>query len=575
MQTEEEQKKIIQQKIEHNKKQWNSKDGNGKYANKQFWKKSLIEENRHNYNSLNYPFPDTKNPIDGGSKVEWAYWNTLLYPTEMHDKLTNKDYFIKKGIQEKYFPKRYIVGKYNADIVDVLNLYQKNHINSLIIKPVLGAESKGISKIDKINPFETPKEGSQWFRERKTIENFKEANQQIKSDINKTSNYMNETMKGFGIRTPFKGYMSGGLIYEENLNPNKNGLLDDYKFWCVNGEPIFCEVISGRADGEINVAFIDKNKQRLPLNHTQQRNMTAKQLKEVLNKCSNEAYTEMLDIAKKASKGLPLIRIDCCLNDKGEPKFIEAQDLYNYHMHRITMDDITREAEHNKCTGIYTPPFFKPNPTNVEIMAKKFKLAPNAFTEEKCKIYNNATGKIEQISSFEKMIGNLIDLTKIDEKDIGDYPCGDPEEAKKKEEEAKQYLRKMKALNNMVNAIKKGQKVKQAFNELKTQHGKCLENKNSNKSKAPLKALLKDKNKQQKEEKEKLKQIRKNIKHYISVDSKRVLQVPNPYVGGNRIKFKDTEYKNYSFLPNYECNFIGGKKPGVYNLNNKQPVKSK
>ena len=171
----------------------------------------------------------------------------------------------------------------------------------------------------------------------------------------------------------------------------------------------------------------------------------------------------------------------------------------------------------------------------------------------------------------------------------------------------------------MVNAIKKGRKVKQAFNELKTQHGKCSEKNNSNKptiqlkplfedkkkkkkeeekqlneirkyasknnlnkfklnlnkQTAPLKPLLKDKNKQQKKEKEKLKQIRKNIKPYIPVDSKRFLDTRSPYVGGNRIQFKDTKYKDYSLTPDNKHNLIGGKKPGFYNLNNKQPVKSK
>ena len=68
---------------------------------------------------------------------------------------------------------------------------------------------------------------------------------------------------------------------------------------------------------------------------------------------------------------------------------------------------------------------------------------------------------------------------------------------------------------------------------------------------------------------------RKNIKHYIPVDSKRVLQVPNPYVGGNRIPFQDTDYKKYSLLPNDKHNLIGGKKHGFYNLYNKQQVKVK
>ena len=56
------------------------------------------------------------------------------------------------------------------------------------------------------------------------------------------------------------------IIADELLDDHSGKELNDYKFWCVNGEPIFCEVISGRANGEINVAFIDKNKEQRFLN---------------------------------------------------------------------------------------------------------------------------------------------------------------------------------------------------------------------------------------------------------------------------------------------------------------------
>ena len=613
MQTEQEQQKFVDEYIEEHNVGYNKKSWNNERAH-------AIEDN---YNSHKFPYPDLINPIDGGSKVECAYWYTKLYPLRMHDKLTNKDYFIKKGVQEKYFPKRYYLTK-NADFVDrIKELYDKNGIKSLVIKPSMMAQSEGIMKINQINPY-------QKFKNKKLDqESFQKANGNIMDLIEKQKKDAQwfigkEHLNG----CPFKGVFSGSIIYEENLNPNKDGFLDDYKFWCVNGEPIFCEVISGRKNHTINVAFIDENKQRLPLNHKRQRNMTEQELKDVLKECSDKSYKEMMEVAKKASKGLPLIRIDFCLNEKGEPKFIEAQDLYNYHINSITMDDVRCAYWYILSDGnLYPVNEEKRNYENIRTMAKKFKLDPKAFTEENCKIYNNETKKEEQISSFEKMIGNLIDLTQIDEKDIGNLPYENPEEAKKKEEEAKIWLKKMKALNNGLNVIKKTM-AKHAFNEHKTafklllkekneqqkeeeklkQMTKNVSKKNPNKSKAPLKPVLEGKNKrqkeeqerlkqirkagynehktafqlwlekknkQQKEEKEKLKQIRKNIRPYIPVDSKRFLQVQNPHVGGNRIKFKGTQHQNYLFLPSLKYNVIGGKKPGVYNLNNKQPVKSK
>ena len=450
MQTPEEQRRIVEAYIQkHNHHNYNRKE----------WREKRENENRENYNKLGYPLQDLKNPIDGGSKVEWTFRNTT-YPLQMHDKLTNKDYFIKKGVPEKYFPKRY----YLSDIFDfedvIQNLHEKNNINSLVIKPSMMAESKGIMKINKIVPY--PKSNDKRYNQYL----FGEANPDIMQLIANKRDKVNYHTGCNSNRTPFKGTYSSSIIYEENLNPNTQGFPNDYKFWCVNGEPIFCEVISGRADGEINVAFIDENKQRLPLNHTRQRNMKEQELKDVLKECSDESYKEMMDVAKIASKGLPLIRIDFCLNYKGQPKFIEAQDLYNYHMHRITMDDITREGEYNKCSGGYTPPTFQSNPTNVKIMAEKFHLDPKAFTEKNCKIYNNETEKEEQISSFEKMIGNLIDLTQIDEKDIGNLPYENPEEAKKKEEEAKKYLKKMKELKKAINTITLHAKKHNNFNRV-------------------------------------------------------------------------------------------------------------
>ena len=447
MQTEKEQQDLIKDYNLSHEQQWNETSDykDDKFnSKKDSWFRGELDTRKKSAES-GYPYQDLKNPIDGGSKVEWAYYNTTLYPLRMHDKLTNKDYFTKKGVPEEYFPKKYYASKKRNYMEKIHELYDNNGIDSMIIKPSMRAESKGIIKIDNINPYTKPKNSGL------NLCAFREQNKHLVEmikDIN--SDRMSWNIKLGDIRTPFKGTHDDYVIYEENLNPGHKGFLDDYKFWCVNGEPIFCEVISGRENKRINVAFIDENKQRLPLNHTKQKNMSNNELENVLSKCNDEAFKKMMEVAKIASKGLPLIRIDFCLDSKGNPRFIEAQDLYNYNTHQITMDDVNFVVR-NGCIVKE----IKKNSNNIAIMARKFHLDPRSFEEDKCKIYNNETGTYEQISPFEKMIGNLVDLTKIDEKDIGDYPCGSQKEAEQKELEAKQYLRKIKSINNGLNKIKK------------------------------------------------------------------------------------------------------------------------
>ena len=461
MMSEQDQRKFIDEYNLKMNKKWNKKALKKDEENKDyevFKYKERYEKNHSSHlqeNKQYYVHPDTKNPIDGGSKVEWAYLNTTLYPITMHDKLTSKDFFYKKGVEKKYFSKTYMIDR-SISVNNVRKLHKDNAINSLVIKPTMFVESKGVVKIDNIND-------KKYDSKIKCSESlmWEKSNPEIVNSIRKANEallYAGTT----GVRDPFKGTYEQYAIYEENLNPDKKGFLDDYKFWCVNGQPIFCAVVSGRKDGKINVAFIDEKKERLPLNDTEQMNMSNDDLKNVLEQCDENVYKEMLDVAKIASKGLPLVRIDFCLNKEKQPKFIEAQDLYNYHIHRITMDDAERSGNVNKLTR---------NQNNINSMAKKFHLDPTAFSEDKCEIYNHDTKKTETITAFEKLIGNLIDLTKIDGENIGDYPCGDEKKATQKEKEAKEYLKYIKSINKGAGKVSKFF-INQCFKKLKNIHPK-------------------------------------------------------------------------------------------------------
>lgn len=94
------------------------------------------------------------------------------------------------------------------------------------------------------------------------------------------------------------------IIIEELLTDGKNMDIPDYKFWCFNGKPIYCQVIGNRSEKE-TIDFFD-----MEWNHQPFRG---------LNKACNNAtgviprpekFDEMKDIAQKLSMDFPFVRVD-------------------------------------------------------------------------------------------------------------------------------------------------------------------------------------------------------------------------------------------------------------------------
>ena len=80
--------------------------------------------------------------------------------------------------------------------------------------------------------------------------------------------------------------------------------LPDYKFFCFNGEPYYCQLIQNRSTAE-TIDFYDMNWQHMPfygLNplHEPAAKPAAKPA----------AYEEMKEIVRKLSKGFPFVRVD-------------------------------------------------------------------------------------------------------------------------------------------------------------------------------------------------------------------------------------------------------------------------
>ena len=101
------------------------------------------------------------------------------------------------------------------------------------------------------------------------------------------------------------------IIVEEYIDPGpQTNDLPDYKFFCFNGEPKFCQVISGRRT-KMCIDFFDINWKHQPFHEP--RNFS---FAEVEPKRPNH-FEEMMKLAAVLSKGMPFSRIDFYdVNDK-------------------------------------------------------------------------------------------------------------------------------------------------------------------------------------------------------------------------------------------------------------------
>ena len=100
---------------------------------------------------------------------------------------------------------------------------------------------------------------------------------------------------------PYRNIRPRILAEEFMTDLSGTGLLD-YKFFCFDGEPEFMYIATGRADGNTHFDFYDRDFNWLP----------------VRQHCPNaavhpekpEGYEEMLELARKLSRGLKHVRVD-------------------------------------------------------------------------------------------------------------------------------------------------------------------------------------------------------------------------------------------------------------------------
>ena len=92
------------------------------------------------------------------------------------------------------------------------------------------------------------------------------------------------------------------LVIEELLETEEGGSVDDYKFYCCNGEPRFALVVSDRKARTQTRTFVDMNWECIPV--------MRKGKKTAASPKKPKKLREMVKLCRILSKDFPLVRID-------------------------------------------------------------------------------------------------------------------------------------------------------------------------------------------------------------------------------------------------------------------------
>lgn len=138
-------------------------------------------------------------------------------------------------------------------------------------------------------------------------------------DIPKTNKQLDDWLKldyGFITGQPHYSHIKPLILAEAFLDNGDNKILTDYKFWCINGVPRFCQIMSDRVENShaFRTMFFDMEWQP----HPEYVMGSQSDLKELKPEC----FEEMRSAAEILSKGIPYVRVDF-YNIKGKVIFGE------------------------------------------------------------------------------------------------------------------------------------------------------------------------------------------------------------------------------------------------------------
>lgn len=213
-----------------------------------------------------------KNPQTFSEKIQWLkLYNRKQEYTQLVDKAEVKQY-VKKIIGEEYVIPTYHI--WNAlDEIDVNSLPDK-----FVLKTTGGGGSTGVvicndkSKFD----YDAVKRKLKKSSERNIYKNFRE--------------------------WPYKN-IRPRFIAEQLLEMPDGSDLMDYKFFCFNGEPKYCQVISGRND-VMSIDFFDMKWEHQPFHEPRNYPFAEVRPLKPIN------FDLMKDLSRKLADNIPFVRID-------------------------------------------------------------------------------------------------------------------------------------------------------------------------------------------------------------------------------------------------------------------------
>ena len=93
------------------------------------------------------------------------------------------------------------------------------------------------------------------------------------------------------------------IIIEEYVEQKGSESLDDFKFYCCNGEPKFALVVTGRGTSNQTRSFVDMNWNILPVERAGKPSCNIPQ--------KPQCFDKMIELCRILSKEFPLVRVDC------------------------------------------------------------------------------------------------------------------------------------------------------------------------------------------------------------------------------------------------------------------------
>ena len=93
------------------------------------------------------------------------------------------------------------------------------------------------------------------------------------------------------------------FVAEKLLNDGSGSSLTDYKFYCFNSEPAFCQVIKNRGRNE-SIDFYDLNWEHLPFTGLRRIPFADSKI------ARPDGYEKMIELARKLAEPFPFVRAD-------------------------------------------------------------------------------------------------------------------------------------------------------------------------------------------------------------------------------------------------------------------------